>query len=103
MWESKAPRAISLEAKVTLTWPMLWRVEFLLYVWSSLQVDFPMEGSDIDPDAEWKPLVPKISTSWGHEMPEFSRVGAKARGKSSSTTSLDIGETKEYFGSQLKT
>ena len=58
-----------------------------------------MEGSDIDPDAEWKPLVPKISTSWGPEMPEFSRVGAKARGKSSSTTSLDIGESLYTYGS----
>ena len=57
-----------------------------------------MEGSDIDPDAEWKPLVPKISTSWSPEMPEFSRVGAQARGKSSSTTSLDIGESVYTFG-----
>jgi hypothetical protein len=52
-----------------------------------------MEGTDFDQDAEWKPLVPKISTSWGPEMPEFSRVGAKARGKSLSNTSLvDIGK-----------
>lgn len=51
-----------------------------------------MEGSDYDTEAEWKPWVPKLSTSWGPEMPEFSRVGAKARGKSASTSSLDIGK-----------
>ena len=57
-----------------------------------IQVDFPMEGTDYDTEAEWKPQVPKISTAWGPEMPEFSRVEAKARGKSSSTSNLDIGK-----------
>jgi hypothetical protein len=54
-----------------------------------------MEGSDYDTEAEWKPRVPKISTTcWGPELPEFSGVKAKARGKSTSSTNIDIGKLK---------
>lgn len=75
---------------------------FLKMVVKIIQVDFPMEGTDYDTEAEWKPQVPKISTTWGPEMPEFSRVGAKAHGKSNTTSNLDIGnffkiDSNEFF------